>query len=317
MHAHFGIALSLLRAYGCELSGDHRVLPMFRKQRQANAKFERNHVGEVGPTLRVRDLGAPIGPLLRTGELHVSLRGIQLRDAAVKRWGERPDVLRALLADRKLTLVALSSGTMPLDPAKARDAIGNHVRNATFLQRVGGHYLQIIDERPQSRAAESGDYRRMGELLTELGRRTADLGIPVALHNHMGGLSEKPDELDRVLAAADPRYVKLELDIAHYHQAGGVPADAIKRHADRLLFLHIKDVQSPAPGKAPTSYRFVELGRGTVDIAGAFKALDAVGFDGWAIVELDDVPDKATTPKQAAEVSTRYLRQLGLEPTAP
>ena len=244
-------------------------------------------------------------------------RGIQLRDAAVKRWGERPEELRALLADRKLTLVALSSGTMPLDPAKARDAIGNHVRNATFLQRVGGHYLQIIDERPQGRAAESGDYPRMGELLTELGRRTADLGIPVALHNHMGGLSEKPDELDRVLAAADPRYVKLELDIAHYHQAGGVPADAIKRHADRLLFLHIKDVQSPVPGKAPTSYRFVELGRGTVDIAGAFRALDAVGFDGWAIVELDDVPDKATTPKRAAEVSTRYLRQLGLDPTAP
>src|SRR5689334_12002009 len=36
--------------------------------------------------------------------------GIQLRDSAVRRWGEKPDELKALLAARKLTLVALSSG---------------------------------------------------------------------------------------------------------------------------------------------------------------------------------------------------------------
>ena len=53
--------------------------------------------------------------------------------------------------------------------------------------------------------------------------------------------------------AADPRYVKLELDIAHYQQGGGDPIAAIRRYHDRLLFLHIKDVQSPVPGAVETT----------------------------------------------------------------
>ena len=242
--------------------------------------------------------------------------GIQLRDAAVKRWGDRPDELKAVLADRRLTFVALSSGNLPLDPAKEKDSFALHVSHAKFLRAAGGRYLQIIDERPSGRAPVPDDYRRMGRLLTELGRRTADVGIPLGLHNHMGGLSESPEEVRRVLDASDPRFVKLELDIAHYHQAGGKPVDAIREHAGRLLFLHIKDVESPVPGGKPDSYRFVELGRGKVDVPGVFAALEAVKFDGWAIVELDDVPDKARTPKESGEIAKRYLEGLGLAPTA-
>ncbi|MGQ0650398.1 MAG: sugar phosphate isomerase/epimerase family protein, partial [Gemmatimonadaceae bacterium] len=45
--------------------------------------------------------------------------GIQLRGSAVTAWGDRPAELKALLAARGLTLVALSSGTVALDPAAA------------------------------------------------------------------------------------------------------------------------------------------------------------------------------------------------------
>lgn len=241
--------------------------------------------------------------------------GIQLRDSAVKRWGDRPDELKALLASRKLTMVALSSGSVTLDPAKQDENLALHVSHARFLKQVGGLYLQVTDERPAGREAVPDDYRHMGLLLTEIGRRTADFGILLGLHPHMGALSQSPTEVERVLAAADPRYVKLELDIAHYQQAGGKPADAIRQYASRLLFLHIKDVEGPLPGKGADSYRFVELGRGRVDVPGVFKALEAVQFDGWAIVELDDVPDKARTPKQSGEISKRYLRGLGLAVT--
>jgi inosose dehydratase len=128
----------------------------------------------------------------------------------------------------------------------------------------------------------------------------------------MGALSQAPNEAEQVLAASDPRFVKLELDIAHYRQAGGDPAEAIHKYADRLLFLHIKDVESPVPGGAPSSYRFVELGKGKVNVKAVFDALAAVGFNGWATVELDEVPDKARSPKESAEISKRYLEELGL-----
>src|SRR5207253_444700 len=83
--------------------------------------------------------------------------------------------------------------------------------------------------------------------------------------------------------AADPKFVRLELDTGHYQQAGGDPAEAIRQHRDRLLFLHIKDLDS--------SNRFVELGRGRVNFKAVFAALDAIGFDGWGVVELVIVPD--------------------------
>lgn len=42
-----------------------------------------------------------------------------------------------------------------------------------------------------------------------------------------------------------------------------------------------------------------------MDLKGVFAALDDVKFRGWAIVELDAVPDNARTPKEAALVSRK------------
>ena len=238
--------------------------------------------------------------------------GIQLRDSAVRRWGEKPDELKALLAAHKLTLVALSSGSVTLDAAKLDSNLALHVSNARFLRQAGGLYLQVTDERPAGREPSAEDYRRMGWALNELGRRTADIGVTLALHPHMGALSQSPAEIRRVMDASDSRLVRMELDVAHYLQGGGDPADAVRNYAGRLLFLHIKDVESPVPGHGPESYRFVELGRGRVNLPAVFQALKAVGFDGWTVVELDEVPDAARTPKESAEISKQYLRGLGL-----
>jgi sugar phosphate isomerase/epimerase len=42
-----------------------------------------------------------------------------------------------------------------------------------------------------------------------------------------------------------------------------------------------------------------------------FAALNATGFDGWAVVELDAVPDAARTPRESGAISRRYLEALG------
>lgn len=242
----------------------------------------------------------------------IGFRGIQLRSNVVPKYSERPAALRELLQSRGLTLVALSSGNLGVDPATEREQLDLHTRHANFLRQVGGLYLQIVDQRPAGRAVTSDDYARLGRLLTELGKRTADLGIPLSYHHHMNSIGEKPDEIRAILAAADPRYVKFQLDTAHYQQGGGDPAQAVKEYADRLLFLHIKDLESPVPGQDPVrSYRFVELGRGKVDFKRVFDALREVKFGGWAIVELDRVPDPSRSPKEAAMISKNYLESLG------
>jgi len=40
-----------------------------------------------------------------------------------------------------------------------------------------------------------------------------------------------------------------------------------------------------------------------------FDALHKVNFRGWAIVELDDVPDKTRTPKESGAINKKYLEQ--------
>lgn len=243
----------------------------------------------------------------------VGYKGIQLRSNCIDEFGSSQKV-RDLLAAHKLQFVALSSGDLDIEAADPKAAIAHHVANCRFLHDAGGMYLQIIDRRPKH-AVTPADYRRLGQMLTELGKQTADMGIPLGYHNHMGAMGQTPEEVDLVMDAADPRYVKLELDIAHYFEGGGDPADAIRHYRDRLLFLHLKDAKATtttAAAGAKRDYEFAELGRGDIDLVAVLKALDAIKFRGWGIVELDGPTDGNRTPKQSAEISKEYLLNAGL-----
>lgn len=242
----------------------------------------------------------------------VGFRGIQLRSPILKDFGNKPNALADLLKQHKLQFVALSGGGPRGNIYDDREEIATQVKHATFTRDAGGLYLQMTDSaRPKDRKPESKDFKTLGRLLTEIGMRTTDLGIPMAYHNHMRSLGEAPGEVDALMDAADPRYVKLLLDVAHYAQGGGDPARAIRTYRDRILFLHIKDVQTTeASGKEGESpYRFVELGRGRVDLPAVFAALKEIKFRGWAVVELDTVPDKTRTPKESAIISKKYLEE--------
>ena len=234
----------------------------------------------------------------------VGFHGIQLRSNSVTEFGS-PAAVRDLLSQHELKFVALSSGDLLSDSASVKKSIAEHTAHAKFLHDAGGLYLQIIDQRPKGRMAIADDYKQLGKALTELGKRTADLGIPLGYHNHMGSLAEKPEELDQLMSASDPRYVKLELDIAHYFQGGGDPAKAVEKFSDRLLFLHIKDVEQVSK----SVYRFVELGHGLVDVPAVFEALNKINFRGWAVVELDEVPPNVHSAKEAAAANKEYLHE--------
>ena len=239
----------------------------------------------------------------------VGFRGIQLRSEAFQQYGEKPAALREALAKRNLAFVALSSGNLSIDPAREKEELARHLAHARFLRDAGGRYLQIIDERPKGRTVVAADYRRLGRLLTELGKRTSDLGIPVVYHHHMNSTGEKPHEVAAVLDAADRKVVRVLFDTAHYQQGGGDPVAAIRQYREWIEVLHLKDVRAGGAGGAggEGAYQFVELGRGRVDLPGVFAALDEINFSGWGIVELDRVPDPGGSPKQSAEINKRYL----------
>ena len=75
-----------------------------------------------------------------------------------------------------------------------------------------------------------------------------------------------------------------------------------------------RELTRPVRARFPQPrFRFVELGRGRVDLPAAFKALHQAKFRGWAIVELDSVPDPKRSPKESALISKNYVHEkLGL-----
>ena len=240
----------------------------------------------------------------------VGFKGIQLRASAFDAWGSAPDALRALLRQRGLTFAVLSSGNLKYDPASAREQIELHTAHARFVRDAGGLQIQVIDEKPKDHVPGPDDFRRLGERMSELGRRTAALGVPLVYHHHMNSTGEAPAAIDAILAASDPASVGLLFDIAHYQQGGGDPVRAIRTYATRIRAVHLKDVR---PIDAAPGYQWVELGRGRVDVKACVAALKDANYDGWAIVELDRVVDAGGSPKASAIANREYVvTQLGL-----
>lgn len=240
----------------------------------------------------------------------LGFKGIQLRANAFGPYKAKPSELKALLDQRNLTLAMFSSGNVEIDPAKEQSTIDMHVAHASFVKALGGSAIQLTNSaRPKDRLPTTDELKRLAAVMNEIGKQTADLGIQATYHNHMSQLGETPEEVETIVQAMNPKYVKLELDIAHYKQGGGQPEKAVKQYKDLIYALHLKDTMSPLPDKPddPKAYKFVELGRGNVDVPAVFKALDEIKFKGWGIVELDGVPEPTKTALQCAEINKNYL----------
>jgi inosose dehydratase len=237
--------------------------------------------------------------------------GVQLRSNILKEYTD-PAILKAELAAAKLTFACYSGGGPGADPAKRAEEVEKFMVGAKFAIAAGAKCIQATSPK-RTPTVDPAALKAFGETLTAIGKQTAALGVPLGFHNHMDQLGQNPEDMEAILAASDPKYVKLLLDTGHYVAAGGDPAAAIKKHGKRLVLLHIKDVSDnphaeSKDGKPPKKYQFVELGKGKADFAAIYAALKSVGFKGWTVVELDSVPT-GRAPKDAAVANKAFLEK--------
>jgi inosose dehydratase len=239
----------------------------------------------------------------------VGFKGIQLRATAFDAYGTRPAALRDRLAKRGLAFAVLSSGNLKYQREDRDAQLALHLSHAAFVRDAGGQFLQVIDEKPNRPVGED-DYQALADTLNTLGERTRAIGVPLVYHHHMNSTGELPAAIEAIMAEAAASAVGLLFDVAHYQQGGGDPVKAIRRYGKAIKVVHLKDVR---PIDTPPGYQWVELGRGGVDVKGCVAALREIGFNGWAIVELDRVVDPGGSPKGSAAANRDYVvRQLGL-----
>lgn len=240
----------------------------------------------------------------------LGFKGIQLRANAYPVYKDNPAVLKEKIDAAKLNLVMFSSGNVEIDPEKEAATIEQHVNHAKFVKALGGTSIQLTNSlRKKGELPTEAQLIRLAEVMNEIGKRTKEIGIQTTYHNHMNQFGETPEEVDILVKHMNPAYARLLLDVAHYFQGGGNPAEAVLKYKDVIHSFHIKDVETPIKGQEsnPKSYKFVELGQGKVNLEEVFKNMEKIKFSGWAIVELDGVPDKSKMPKECGEISKNFL----------
>jgi inosose dehydratase len=143
--------------------------------------------------------------------------------------------------------------------------------------------------------------------------------LQAAFHVHAGTWVETADDLEALLARAPAPLVRLCWDVGHALYGGIDPVDVVRRHRERIAYLHLKDVDEAVlaglrrdQASFETGIRrrvFSEVGRGMLDVPGLLAALGEIGFDGWLMVEQDST---WLAPIETARASRAYLRSLGL-----
>jgi inosose dehydratase len=123
-------------------------------------------------------------------------------------------------------------------------------------------------------------------------------GLRPLHHSHIGGVFETETEIVRLLDDLGPDVIGFGPDTGHLTWAGIEPAGFIRRYADRLGGIHIKDcfpdLLDPA-SRAGMSYHettgtkrlWAEPGLGVVDFDAVVAAVPD-GYDGDFMIEVDE-----------------------------
>lgn len=253
-------------------------------------------------------------------------------------WGFLPtesDVLRGELEQRNLRLLSSYVPINFADPAALDDGEAQVLKVGRLLASLDAVAIVLADDNGRVPELVQRAGRRVGSMLNReqwdvyaagvnrVARKVYDeLGLKVVFHHHCAGYVETPEEVHNLMSRADADLVGLCLDTGHWHYAGGNAVKAVEEYGERVRYLHLKDCdpnirQLAIDEKmdyfaATAAGVFCELGQGEVDFPTVLANMDALGYDGWAIVEQDVLTDDLDAPKQSAKRNRDYLKSLGL-----
>lgn len=188
-----------------------------------------------------------------------------------------PHELKKMLDEANLEVVCLANGDLK--------------QRIDYGVVLGAKHLLIVEEKP--------------EYVEKMAAYASAYDIDLVLHPHMGGV-ETEEDIDRFLAKSP--HSKFCPDVAHLTVIGSDPIEVIKKYADRIVYVHLKD-WGPACGREKDYWRgFCELGKGIVDVPGTINALEEINYEGWLMVELDSTQK---SPIESAKLSRNYLKSKG------
>jgi sugar phosphate isomerase/epimerase len=201
-------------------------------------------------------------------------------------------------------------------------AVSAHVDSAFFFEEslskldevIGvlkekGFTYMVMPYVPNANRGGLDVFKKFGDILNKVGEKTKAAGLKLCYHNHafefepMGGTTG----LDVMLKEAQKSLVSLELDIFWVSVAGHKPVDLMKKYADRIALVHLKDKAANFPVQYNENVppaTFKEVGHGSIDIPGVLAEARKIGVTNY-FVEQDQTPGD---PLASLQQSFDYLK---------
>ncbi|MFX3634203.1 MAG: myo-inosose-2 dehydratase [Candidatus Pristimantibacillus sp.] len=237
--------------------------------------------------------------------------------------------LQKELAARGIQLVSQWKSVLFSDPSYREQELEAYRKHVQFLSDMGSKVISTAEvggslhfdprrspnEKEVLRLDEAG-WQSLAEGLNAAGRIAEEYGLKLTYHHHGGTVVESADEIDRLMELTDPAYVHLLYDTGHAYYGGADPLAVLRKHYDRIAYIHLKDVRQAVLDEARaeaadfvTCIRkgvFTVPGDGQLQFAPIIAELQARGYDGWAMLEGEQ--DPATHPPY--EYALRALQYI-------
>lgn len=246
---------------------------------------------------------------------------------------EDPAILGPALAELDLQLIGGVVFRAYHDPAAWDDVLDATHRTCKALVAHGARHLVLIDSISPRRAPTAGRAREAEQMdaaewasfrdriATSARIGAEEYGLTVGIHAHAGGFLDFEPELERLLDEVDESLLKICFDTGHHSYAGFDPVAFMKRHIDRISYMHFKDIDPQVKARAiedRTGFYeacgqsiFCNLGQGDVDFPAVRQVLLDAGFNGWCTVEQDCDPTLDVRPVDDARLNREYLESIG------
>ena len=202
-------------------------------------------------------------------------------------------------------------------------------------QRYKTPYLTVMDWGHDERDYAAGHsdkaprlddatWARMMSHIKAIAEKAASYGVRAVVHPHAGGYIEFADEIDKLMKDIDAKTAGLCLDTGHLKYSGMDPVEWLRKYADRLDYIHFKDINEKVFNEVLGEHiRFFEgcgkgsmcpIGTGMLDYPAIYKLLtEELHYNGYITVEQERDPRNVATSLRDVKASCDYLHGLGFD----
>lgn len=175
----------------------------------------------------------------------------------------------------------------------------------------------------QAPRLSDAQWKTMMDHLKGIFKKANEYGVRPVIHPHAGGYIEFADEIEAIVRDIPYEMAGLCLDTGHLYYSGMDPAEWLKKYADKLDYVHFKDVNEEVYQKVLAKHiRFFEgcgegamcpIGKGSLNYPEIKATLEEIGYNGYVTIEQERDPRNSDTSLRDVKESVTYLKSVGYQ----